>query len=333
MKLKEIGEFGLIDRIAPQFLHNLPESMIGIGDDCAVIHGEKDESLLITTDMLIEESHFLRKAIAPQDLGYKSLAVNLSDIAAMGGTPAEAFLSIGIPPEIEVEWLDLFFEGLNTMAGDTGTRLLGGDTTKSQKHLVINIVVIGKMQSENIKYRSGAHSGDDIFLTGPIGDSGAGLKLILEDRCEDQTEKLLIESHNCPRPHLEEGQWLSKRSSVTAMIDVSDGIDSDLRRIMEKSDCGVNVDIRSLPVSDQMVAVCRKYKWNSVEIAATSGEDYCLLCTVDQKYSKRIANEFESFFNRKLNYIGKITNKSNNFIYSENNQPVSLNGHGFDHFA
>ena len=111
MKLSAIGEFGFIHRISPPFLKNLPDDVVGIGDDCAVIPWKKDKSLLVTTDMLIEDIHFLRSKISPQDLGYKSLAVNLSDIAAMGGTPDSAYLSLGIPKEIDIEWLDEFYAG------------------------------------------------------------------------------------------------------------------------------------------------------------------------------------------------------------------------------
>jgi thiamine-monophosphate kinase len=333
MKLKEIGEFGLIDRFSPQFLRDLPAQMVGIGDDCAVLPFNAEESLLITTDMLIEDSHFLRDKISPQDLGYKSLAVNLSDIAAMGGIPSDAFLSIGIPAEIEVEWLDLFFKGLADLAGESGTHLMGGDTTKSPRHLIINIVVVGRMMTKKIKYRSKAKPGDDVFLTGFIGGSGAGLKLMLEGKQLDKSGSVLVNEHNRPRPHLAEGSWLAEHSSVNAMIDVSDGIDSDLRRIMEKSDCGVDVDLKSLPVSDDMNLVCKKYGWNTYELAATAGEDYCLLCTINKQDSKRIMKEYKSNFGVDLYHIGRITDHSNKLKYFVNQRSVSLNEHGFDHFA
>jgi thiamine-monophosphate kinase len=333
MKLKEIGEFGLIDRISPQFLRNLPAQMVGIGDDCAVLPFNNEESILITTDMLIEDSHFLRDKIPPEDLGYKSLAVNLSDIAAMGGIPSDAFLSIGIPVEIEVEWLDLFFKGLGDLAEESGTHLLGGDTTKSPKHLIINIVVVGKMQTDKIKYRSKAKPGDDVFLTGFIGGSGAGLKLLLEEKEVDKSGKALINEHNRPRAHLAEGKWLAEQLSVNAMIDVSDGIDSDLCRIMNKSHCGIDVDLKSLPVSVDMISVCKQYGWNTYEIAATAGEDYCLLCTINNRNSKRIMKEYKLNFGVELYHIGQIAENSNELKYFADHKSVRLNEHGFDHFA
>ncbi len=332
MKIKEIGEFGLINRFSPDFLKDLPEQTFGIGDDCAVLPLNQKESMLITTDMLIEDSHFLRHRILPEDLGYKSLAVNLSDIAAMGGIPAGAFLSIGIPSDIEVEWLDLFFAGLHSLGQETGTHLLGGDTTRSQKHLIINIVVVGKMQTSNIKYRSAAKPGDEVYLTGFVGDSGTGLKIIMDKKPLDASNRYLINEHNRPRPHLEEGQWLANRNSVHAMIDVSDGIDSDLRHIMDKSQCGVDINLKSLPVSDQMLTACRQHNWNSYELAATGGEDYCLLCTIAKKDGKKIAREFELKFGRAIYPVGRITTNSHKLNYFYNQKSVHFREHGFDHF-
>ncbi len=332
MKLKDIGEFGFIDRFSAQFLKNLPENVIGIGDDCAVLALNKQESMLVTTDMLIEESHFLRNKISATDLGNKSLAVNLSDIAAMGGEPANAFLSLGIPREIDLEWLDLFFKGFEDLARQNNTDLLGGDTTRSLKHLVINVVVTGKIKTTRIKLRSDAQIGDDVFLTGCIGNSGAGLKILLEDRPMDSHSEFLVREHNRPRAHISEGKWLAGHQSVHAMIDVSDGIDSDLQRIMEKSNCGADIHLNTLPVSDQLQIICNKYKWNPLEIAATGGEDYCLLCTVDCDESEKIASQFETRFGRKLYKIGTITNRIHDLRYFYNQECIALKEKGFDHF-
>jgi thiamine-monophosphate kinase len=333
MKLSEIGEFGLIDRFSPHFTRGLPENVHGIGDDCAIIPLNKKESQLITTDMLIEESHFLINKISPEDLGYKSLAVNLSDIAAMGGIPVSAFLSIGIPTEIEVEWLDRFFAGINELARQTNVFLLGGDTTQSKKHLIINIVVLGKIETSHIKYRSGAVPGDIVCLTGSVGDSGGGLQIILEDKQLDQEAKLLIEAHHRPRPHIEEGRWLGKSKHVHAMMDVSDGIDSDLCRIMEQSECGVHVQLDKLPVSPQLTAVCSHYGWNRYELAAAGGEDYCLVCTIDAPHSEEVTREFEKQFGHTLYPIGHITGQAQQLIYYLHQEQMTLTKHGFNHFA
>jgi thiamine-monophosphate kinase len=332
MKISSIGEFGFINRIAPQFLKDIPDGVTGIGDDCAVIPWKENESLLVTTDMLIEDIHFLRTKISPRDLGYKSLAVNLSDIAAMGGTPESAFLSLGIPGDIAIEWLDDFYTGLNNLANQEHILLLGGDTTKSPAHLVINITVIGKADSQLIKYRSTAKQGDIICVTGFIGDSGGGLKSLMEEKPLDDDIIYLIRRHNSPRAHLAEGVWLAKQEGVHAMMDVSDGIDSDLRRIMEKSRCGAEINIDNLPISQQLREVSGVFDWNSDEIAITGGEDYCLLITVDPGLYNIISGKFEKEFHRKLPGIGLITNEEGKLKYFKNEKLVVIQGHGFDHF-
>jgi len=332
MKISSIGEFGFINRIAPPFLQDLPEDVAGIGDDCAVIPWRENESLLITTDMLIENIHFIRKKISPFDLGYKSLAVNLSDIAAMGGTPESAFLSLGIPDNIDIEWLDEFYAGLNELAKQEQVYLLGGDTTKSPAHLVINITVTGKAESQFIKYRSTAKRGDIICTTGLTGDSGGGLKSLIEDKPLNDEVIYLIRQHNRPRAHISEGVWLSRQAGVNAMMDISDGIDSDLRRIMERSHCGAEINIDNLPISQQLRTASDRFNWNADEIAITGGEDYCLLVTVNPEQYNIISKKFEEDFNRKLQGIGFITNDETELRYFKNGKLIVIQGHGFDHF-
>jgi len=333
MKLSTIGEFGFINRIAPPFVKDLPKSVVGIGDDCAVLPWNNDTLLLVTTDMLIEDVHFLRAKIPPADLGYKSLAVNLSDIAAMGGIPSSAYISIGIPKDIDVEWLDEVYAGLYELACETQVHLLGGDTTKSPTHLVINIAVIGYVKSSQVKYRSSALEGDIICVTDYLGDSGGGLKILLENYEQDDNANELIKRHHRPRAHLIEGQWLSKQKGVRAMMDVSDGIDSDLHRIMERSICGAEIYVEKLPISPILKQVAERYNWDASEIAATGGEDYCLLVTIDKNCFEEVAIEFEKEFNRPLFEIGKITKAESELVYLKNNQPIKFGKHGYNHFG
>jgi thiamine-monophosphate kinase len=327
-----MGEFGFINRIAPPFLKDLPDDIQGIGDDCAVIPLNGKESLLVTTDMLIENIHFIRDKISPGDLGYKSLAVNLSDIAAMGGVPESAYLSLGIPGDIDIEWLDDFYGGLNYLSKQEHVHLLGGDTTKSPAHLVINITVIGKADSQLIKYRSSAKQGDIICATGFIGDSGGGLKCVLEDKPLNDEVMYLIRQHNKPRAHIAEGVWLSNYPGVHAMMDISDGIDSDLRRILEKSQCGAEIDIDRLPISQQLRNVSARFQWDADEIALTGGEDYCLLVTIDPEKYKIISDKFNEEFKRTLPALGLITKEETKLKYFRNGKPAIFQGHGFDHF-
>lgn len=335
LRIEDLGEFGFIARFSRDFLRKLPAGIMGIGDDCAVIPWKGRKKLLVTTDLLIDGVHFLRERISARDLGYKSLAVNLSDIAAMGGRPRWAFLSIAIPAEIEVAWLDDFFRGWRQLAARTGVRLLGGDTTKSRNGLVINVVILGEAEGKHLKYRSSARPGDIVAVTGKLGDSEGGLRLILQKREQDgmkPEEKYLIRRHYRPRPHLEEGRFLASQPEVRAMMDVSDGIDSDLRRIMERSSCGVRVFLEQLPVSPALKKCAGRYNWNLDEVAAAGGEDYCLLLTVAPEKFAGLAEKFFRRFGRPLPAIGQITGEKNRLQYLRNGRQVVLGSSGYDHF-
>ncbi len=335
LTINDLGEFGFIARFSRCFTRNLPGGVLGIGDDCAVLPWKGDLKLLVTTDLLVDGVHFLSEKILPQDLGYKALAVNLSDIAAMGGRPRWAFLSIAIPPGTPISWLDGFFRGWRQLEKKTGVRLLGGDTTRSKAGFVVNVAVLGEVREKEVKLRSTARPGDVVAVTGNLGDSEGGLRLILggtENRRRGAEERFLIRRHYRPRPHLEEGQFLASQPGVRAMMDVSDGIDSDLHRIIERSGCGVEVDLEKLPVSPALKKCCARYGWNLEEVAAAGGEDYCLLLTVAPEKFPEISDEFSLRFKRPLTSIGRVTNRKNQLVYLRHKKEVKLGKSGFDHF-
>lgn len=302
MKIDEIGEFGLIGRIAAAFRPLVPAGWEGIGDDCAVIPWDDSKSLVVTTDLLVEDVHFLRDRISAYDLGYKALAVNLSDVAAMGATPAATFLSLGLPADgIGVEWCDRFFEGYRSL----GVPLLGGDTTAAPQGIVINITVLGMAENDRIKRRSGAEAGDLIVVTGPLGDSAAGLQALLTGLPPTPEITALIEAHHRPRPHLAEGKWLGRETGVHALMDVSDGVASDLRHILRASGIGAEINTSSLPVSDRLQQVATEQGWNAIELALTGGEDYVLLGTVAPARFEELQARFTEQFGRPLTVIGR----------------------------
>lgn len=331
MKLSDIGEFGLIRRFSPPFLTGLSDRVEGIGDDCAII--ETDDTVqLVTTDMLVEEIHFLRDAIGPFDLGRKSLAVNLSDIAAMGGTPTSAYLSLGIPRELEVEWLDRFFEGLHALCDEADVALLGGDTTGSPGPLIVNLAVLGSCRPASLKLRRDARAGDTVCVTGELGDSAAGLRVLLEDLPRDGEAQVLLDRHHRPRAHLAEGAWLGGRAEVRAMLDVSDGIDSDCHRIMEASGCAMRIELERLPVSAELRALARREGWDAQQIAAGGGEDYCLMCTVETGRHEELTRAFEAAFGRPLTAIGRVV-EGDDLLYEREGRSLTLDRHGWDHFG
>ena len=332
MQLKEIGEFGFIERFKPHFKDLLNGDMMGIGDDCAIISANDKEDWIITTDLLMEDVHFLRESISPFQLGYKSLAVNLSDIAAMGGTPIASFLSIAIPKDLEVEYLDEFMEGYHDLSKKYNTALLGGDTTKSLKHLAINVVVIGKCSKGKARKRSDAKVGDVICVTGNLGDSAGGLQLLLDGITENNSHDELLNKHHQPEPQIKEGIFLAKENGVNAMMDISDGIASDLKHILNASDVSAKIEIQDIPISDLLKDVAKQNNWNALDMATSGGEDYELLLTISASNFDIVKRKFESQFNKPLIKIGNITNGDPVIHWDDNGNRIHLTSSGFNHF-
>jgi thiamine-monophosphate kinase len=333
MKLHEIGEFGFIDRISGKFKHLLLPDFLGIGDDCAIIPYNEKEDYVITTDLLIEDIHFLKNHITPEQLGYKSLAVNLSDIAAVGAEPVGSFLSIGIPVDTEVEYLDKVMKGYHKLSQKYQVPLLGGDTTKSKKYLTINVVVVGKCRKGTARLRSMAQNGDTVCVTGFLGDSACGLEIILHHLAETKDNLKLIRSHHLPNPQLKEGLWLAQQPEIHAMIDVSDGISSDLVHILKASAKSAIINLDKIPVSDTLRRVTLAEGWNLDKLITSGGEDYILLCTLKAGSFEPINATFKAAFDRDLTQIGKIIEGVPLINWTKNGKPQLLNQHGFDHFS
>jgi len=332
MKIKEIGEFNFINRVSGMFKDLLLPGYLGIGDDCAIIPFSDKEDYVVTTDMLIEDIHFLKNRITPEQLGYKSLAANLSDIAAMGGKPAGSYLSIGIPSETEVEYLEAVMKGYHKLSQKYKVQLLGGDTTKSKKYLVINIGVIGICKKGEARLRSMAQTNDIVCVTGFLGDSAGGLEVLLNNLPETQDNRQLILSHHQPEPHVEEGLWLAKQTEIHAMMDVSDGISSDLAHILKASGKSAVINLDKLPVSGVLKITAKKHKWDIDKLATSGGEDYVLLCTIKSGSFEKINDRFLKTFRRNLFPIGEIVDGETRINWVKNGKQVFLNQHGFNHF-
>ena len=284
MKMQQLGEFGLIDRIRK--MTSVPDpSWVGIGDDCAVIPlspetgGAPASDLLVSTDMLVEGTHFLMEDISPRQLGWKSAAVNISDIAAMGGKPIATFLSLALPKTRPEQWMQEFMEGYNGISEKYGAALLGGDTTCSPDRICINVAVLGTCPRGKARLRSAARPGDLVCVTGTLGDSAAGLRLILGG--QKGAAPRLMDRHYTPTPRVEEGLALSCLPGVHAMMDISDGVGSDLRHILDESGVGARIDTGKLPISKELQALCSEKGWDPKELALSGGAAYELLFTMD----------------------------------------------------
>lgn len=310
------GEFGLIDQIRRRFGDIPLGGMTGIGDDCAIIPQGETRSWVITTDMLVEEVHFLRARISPFDLGYKSLAVNLSDVAAMGVAPCASFLSVALPEDLPAGWIEDFTEGYHTLSARYGVPLLGGDTTSSRQGVAISVTAIGQGNNENIKRRSDAQENDIVLVTGLLGDSAQGLRDVLSGRMDSP----FVALHHRPEPALEEGIWLGTQPAVHAMMDLSDGMASDLTHILEASRLGAEVSVENIPTRV------------SVELAVTGGEDYQLLCTADPLFVPDLQRGFEARFARPLYAVGRIIAGKPEIQWKQHGRIVHPDWKGFTHF-
>lgn len=297
MDLSKQGEFGLIDGIRNGFRGvGNTDGVLGIGDDCAIIPQTDGMDTLVSTDMLVEGAHFLLDDVSAWQLGWKSAAVNISDIAAMGGKPIATFLSFALPKTLPQGWKEEFMDGYKAISERYGVALLGGDTTSSPSALCINVAVLGTCAHGTAKLRSAARPGQLICVTGTLGDSGAGLKTILEKRPRNP---YLISRHYEPTPRVEEGLELARTAGVGAMMDISDGIGMDLRHILEESGVSAEIDPGKLPLSRELLDACSAYGWDPVELATGGGEDYELLFTVDP--------EDEATLSVQHTVIGRIT--------------------------
>lgn len=285
MDLKEWGEFGLIEEIKKGI--EVPQGVLGIGDDCAVIPQQSGLETLVSTDMLVEGTHFLPDEISPYNLGWKSAAVNISDIAGMGGKCTGSFLSFALPKGVQVEWIEEFLRGYKDISAKYNCPLLGGDTTSSKGGLCISVTVLGASSEGKSVKRSGAKEGDLICVTGPLGDSACGLNIILNKIYRDEDASYLLDKHYLPIPKVEEGMALLQ-AGAHSMMDISDGIGSDLRHILNASEAGAEIDVASIPLSSQMKRKCAENGWDPLKLAISGGEDYELLFTIGADDQRRL---------------------------------------------
>jgi thiamine-monophosphate kinase len=335
VKLREIGEFGLIARIKNSWPASSPQVIQGIGDDAAVSSLGPGNDLVSTVDLLIEDVHFDLSFIDPYPLGRKSLAVNLSDLAAMGATPRWLLISLALPSRLSVEFTDRFFAGMRAVAQPHGVSLIGGDTSSSPDRLFISITLLGEGKKEGLVFRHGANPGDDLYVTGTLGDSLLGLHLAQspKGRTPSREEKLLLERHLDPTPRLREGQVLAERRLARAMIDISDGLLSDLHHICEESQVGALIWADRIPQSPAFRSLVpaspgEEWKW-----ALKGGEDYELLFSAPPERAKELA-ALGKDWPCGITRIGRVEPRSHGLVVRDEKGPVDPSSlKGYDHFA
>ena len=303
MKIKDIGEIGLIKRISKNL--RLDSSVIhGVGDDTAVIKWTKDKDLLFTCDMLVEGVHFKLGKATPSQIGWKALCRNVSDIAAMGGVARYALVSASLRPGLPVSFVDGLYKGLRSAASRFKINLVGGDMCHSER-IVIDVSLIGEVEKKNLVMRSGAKKGDLIFVTGAVGGSikGKHLRFI---------------------PRIDEARRLVKNFKINAMIDVSDGLVLDLWRILDASGVGARIYQNTIPISKDA---------DSFEKAIYDGEDFELLFTMSVKEAKRFFRTELARMKTPVTLIGEVMGKKDGYtLVTKDGKRKKLSAKGYLHF-
>jgi len=337
IEISQLGEFGLIDRISKNFSLTNTTSLKGIGDDAAVLAAGED-ALLVSTDMLVEGIHFDLSYIPLQHLGYKAVAVNVSDIAAMNGKAEQITVSIALSNRFSVEAVDTLYAGIKAACENYKVDLVGGDTTASVSGLIISITVVGRATKEKIAYRSGAKNGDIICVTGDLGAAFMGLQVL-------QREKEVFQANPEMQPDLEKFEYMVRRQLKpearteiildleeagvipTSMIDISDGLASELLHIAKNSGVGIRLFEDKVPIDQTTFETAVEFKIDPITCALNGGEDYELLFTIHQNDHDKIKNHPD------IHLIGYIhEKKGENIMITKQGNVVPLRAQGWDHF-
>jgi thiamine-monophosphate kinase len=337
-ELSQFGEFGLIKHISKQVNIKNKSTLVGIGDDAAVIGADGDDVTLLSTDMLVEGIHFDLSYTPIRHLGYKAVAVNVSDIAAMNAIPSQITVSLAVSNRFSMEAIDELYAGIFSACESYKVDLVGGDTTSSVSGLIISITVLGKTASNKVVLRSGAKLNDIICVTGDLGSAYMGLQVL-------EREKQVYLTNPEMQPDLEKYEYIVERILKpearmdiiheledlkvipNAMIDISDGLASELLHISNMSNVGMRVMEDKIPIDNQAYETAIEFNLNPITCALNGGEDYELLFTISQSDYEKIKNHPD------IHTIGFVhENKNQNIMISKQGTVVPLYAQGWDHF-
>ena len=333
--LAELGEFGLINHLTKNFKIQNSSTVKGVGDDAAVLD-LKEKQVLITTDLLIEGVHFDLSYMPLKHLGYKAVMVNLSDVYAMNGSATQITVSIAVSNRFTLEAMEELYEGIHLACKTYNVDLVGGDTSSSNKGILISVTAIGEVEKENVVYRNTAKPNDLLVVTGDLGASYLGLQVL-------EREKQVFQVNPNSQPDLTDYSYLIERQlkpearkdivkllkdlevKPTAMIDISDGLSSEILHICTQSKVGCNLYEDKLPLDPQVISTCEEFELNSTTVALSGGEDYELLFTISQEDFPKIKG------NPHLTVIGHITDESEGVnLVTRANQQIKLTAQGWN---
>lgn len=334
--LSDLGEFGVIERLTKHFTLRRPSSKLGIGDDAAVLHFEGTRTV-VSTDLLVEGVHFNLAYTGLKHLGYKAVVVNLSDIYAMNATATQITVSIAVSNRFSIEALEELYEGITIAADHYNVDVIGGDTTSSAKGLVISVTAIGEAPAEEIVCRKGASEGDLLMVSGDLGAAYLGWQIL-------ERERQVFEVNPQNKPDLEPYAYLierqlkpearkdlpplfkSLRIKPTAMIDVSDGLSSEILHLAKASGLGCRLYEDKIPLSEQTISACEELNLDAATVALNGGEDYELLFTISQKDYPKVKNHPD------MTPIGHITGASDCLLITREGQEIPLKAKGWKSF-
>lgn len=338
MKISELGEFGLIDRIA----HLLPAApsnvVVGIGDDVAVMQTQDGNYLLATCDIQVENVHFLADKITPYQLGRKIVAINVSDIAAMGGSPDWALVSLALPQHKEVDFVDELYRGMQEQIEAAGAYIVGGNISGTRKDVVVDLFLLGNVAPLQLICRDGAKQGDLIMVTGTLGDSRAGFELIRDQQLvvSENARRQANQRHLTPQPRLLEGQMLGRCGRLHAMADVSDGLLGDLGHICRASRVGAEIWAQDIPVGEACLEVAAASGTDGLDWALTGGEDYELLFAAAPDAVQEIEAMLLNETGTSCRVIGRVVSESKEIrvLFADGSDATrNYRRSGWDHFA
>ena len=344
MKLKNLGEFGLIERIKKSFKPS-PRVYVGIGDDSAVIKFSGNKYHLISTDTLVENIHFKRKYSTFYELGWKILAVGISDISAMGGTPTDVLITLGLPADLSVKAVDDIYRGIKSVARKFNIGVIGGDTVSS-KDIFLTVTALGLVGKKELLLRSKARVGDAILVTGELGGSGAGLAILESEpanklRGSDGNRdvqpqvsiKNVVRRHLMPIPRVLEGEIIGKLGGATSMIDLSDGLAAACFEIAKRSNVGIRIWKDSLPIGEETKSASLVLKRSPFDLGLYGGEDYELLFTVPRSEAVSFVEKFKKRSKTLISIIGEVVGRGRGIkIVDLKGKVHPFRGKGYEHF-
>jgi thiamine-monophosphate kinase len=327
-----MNEFELIAKLTKNIPSVAPDLVRGVGDDCAIIAGPDGRDWLVTQDALLESVHFRREWTDMGTLGNKALAVNLSDIAAMGGTPRFYLVSIGLPADMRAKCAEQIFAGMRECASAFNVVLIGGDTVRSPSGLTLSITVIGEVEKDGAILRCTARAGDVIYATGTLGAAALGLSCLNAGESGGDAD-CFVNRHNRPTPRVQAGKVLAQTGSATSMIDVSDGLVGDLSHVADASGVGFRIELIKVPVEPGFRALARRIGVSPEELMLSGGEDYELLFTVRPAHADVFDKDVVPRLGVPATRIGTVIGEKNR------REVVDADGkffvpeiRGFDHF-